>query len=69
MLYKWVEKCYRISIHAPLVGGDFSVYRKCGIRAGISIHAPLVGGDARRSPHGKPARYISIHAPLVGGDG
>ena len=57
----------RISIHAPLVGGDdlvIDIFQHIQ----ISIHAPLVGGDG--TPMTAVAGIgISIHAPLVGGDG
>ena len=33
-----------ISIHAPLVGGDFRKFQVSQYQK-ISIHAPLVGGD------------------------
>ena len=57
---------YKISIHAPRVGGDTGD-KGAAAATGISIHAPRVGGDPHHFP--PPKRHqISIHAPRVGGD-
>ena len=59
-------KTRRISIHAPLAGGDV-MWRDAYRLYGISIHAPLAGGDDNLIDAGL-IDEISIHAPLAGGD-
>ena len=45
---------YKVSIHAPLTGGDEPFARLDGAQTEVSIHAPLTGGD--KSPHAKERR-------------
>ena len=61
------NKLRSISIHAPIVGCDFS----CAYRSAssfISIHAPIVGCDVLASVKRAMHTNISIHAPIVGCD-
>ena len=64
--YYDLKRLKRVSIHAPLTGGDVTQCRLYTL-TWVSIHAPLTGGDPTTLLL-SALRAVSIHAPLTGGD-
>ena len=58
----------RVSIHAPVGGGDAQLRRNRPGQSRVSIHAPVGGGDAAHRRDSWLSARVSIHAPVGGGD-
>jgi hypothetical protein len=57
----------RVSIHAPLVGGELRITNNDTHSLGFNPLAPA-WGRPYTYPAGSPATRVSIHAPAWGGD-